>query len=55
MLPRWLVTAGFVVAVILVFSLAFIPMVVFPLWVLAIAISVGRGSTRGTQTIRVNP
>ena len=54
-LPRWLVTAGFVAAVILLFSLVFIPMVVFPLWVLAVAISVGRRSTRGEQTVRVNP
>jgi hypothetical protein len=43
-LPNWLVTAGFVVAVILLGSVMFIPMVVLLLWVLAVAITVGRSS-----------
>lgn len=42
--PNWLVTTGYVAAVILIFSFIFIPMVVLPLWVLAAAISVGRRS-----------
>ena len=54
-LPRWLATAGFVAAVILVFSVIFIPMAVLPLWVLAVAIAVGRRSTHGDRTVLVNP
>ena len=44
-LPRWLVTAGFVASVILIFSVIWFPMVVLPLWVLAVAISIGSRST----------
>jgi hypothetical protein len=42
--PSWLVTAGLVAGVILLFSVLFVPMIVLPLWVLAAAISVGRRS-----------
>jgi hypothetical protein len=41
-LPSWLVTAGFVVAFILLFSLAFIPMILLPLWVIAVSIASNR-------------
>jgi hypothetical protein len=41
-LPQWLVTAGFVCAVILLFGVLFIPMAVLPLWALAVSITVGR-------------
>ena len=42
--PSWLVTAGLVAGVILLFSVIFVPMIVLPLWVLAAAISVNRSS-----------
>lgn len=41
-LPRWLVIAGYVAAVLLIFSTLFIPLVALPLWALAVAIWVGR-------------
>ena len=53
--PGWLITAGFVAAVLLVFSVIFIPMAVLPLWVLAVAIAVGRRSTHRDRTLAVSP
>lgn len=38
LLPRWLVTAGYVVAVLLLVSVFFIPFALLPLWVLAVSI-----------------
>jgi hypothetical protein len=38
-LPKWLVTAGFVAAVILIFSVAFIPLIVLPLWAILVAVT----------------
>jgi hypothetical protein len=46
LLPSWLVNVGFAVAVILLFSVVFLPMALFPLWVLAVAIAVGRPVAR---------
>jgi hypothetical protein len=42
LLPRWLVIAGFVAAVLLVFSAMYLPLLALPLWVLAVALYVGR-------------
>ena len=39
MLPNWLVMAGFVAAVILLFSVIFIPMALLPLWAIAVAVT----------------
>lgn len=39
-LPDWLVTAGYVVGVLLLFSFAFFPLFLLPLWVLIAGISV---------------
>lgn len=41
-LPSWLVIAGYVAAVVLIFSSLFIPLVVLPLWALVVAVWVGR-------------
>jgi hypothetical protein len=38
LLPRWLVTVGYVAAVLLVVSVFFIPFALLPLWVLAVSI-----------------
>lgn len=38
MLPSWLTVAGFVAAVLLLLSPAFLPLVVFPLWILVAGI-----------------
>jgi uncharacterized membrane protein YhaH (DUF805 family) len=38
LLPRWLVTAGYVAAVLLLVSVFFIPLALLPLWVLAVSI-----------------
>lgn len=38
MLPSWLTTAGFVVAVLLLASVAFIPFFLFPLWMIVVSI-----------------
>jgi hypothetical protein len=43
-LPGWLVTAGLVVAVLLLASVMYIPIVLLPLWVLVVAIILGRNS-----------
>lgn len=44
LLPRWLVTAGYVAAVLLLVSVIFIPFVLLPLWVLAVSIVMLRRS-----------
>jgi uncharacterized membrane protein YhaH (DUF805 family) len=43
LLPGWLVTAGYVAAVLLLLSVFFIPFVLLPLWVLAVSILMLRG------------
>jgi hypothetical protein len=42
LLPRWLVTAGYVAAVLLLFSVIFFPFALLPLWVLAVSIVMPR-------------
>ena len=49
-LPGWLVTAGMVVAVLLLASVMFIPMALLPLWVLAVAITLGRSPRSSLAT-----
>jgi hypothetical protein len=39
LLPAWLVTTGYVVAVILLFSVMFIPLILLPLWAIAVAVA----------------
>jgi len=37
-LPRWLVWLGFVCAIVLLFGLAFLPVIAFPIWLLAASV-----------------
>jgi hypothetical protein len=37
-LPRWLAWLGFVCAIVLLFGVVFIPMIAFPIWLLAVSI-----------------
>lgn len=50
--PGWLVTAGYVVAVLLLFSFTFFPLFLLPLWVLIAGIAVMARATRrlGAET-----
>jgi len=50
LLPSWLVSAGLSAAVLLLASVIFIPIVLLPLWVLVVAVIVGRGSRPATRT-----
>lgn len=43
-LPSWLAVAGLVVAVLLIFSVVFLPMVLLPLWVLVTSVVLLRGT-----------
>ena len=44
--PGWLVTAGYVVGVLLLFSFAFFPLFLLPLWILAVGIAVAARASR---------
>jgi hypothetical protein len=41
-LPRWLVWTGFGCAVILLFSVVFVPMIALPIWVVAVSVALLR-------------
>jgi hypothetical protein len=53
-LPSWLANAGLVAAVILVFSIIWIPMVALPLWVLAASVTLLRPARAVTDGFAVD-
>lgn len=50
MLPGWLTTAGFVVAALLLASVAFIPVLLFPLWMLVVSVVIIQRRDHPTAT-----
>jgi hypothetical protein len=51
LLPRWLVTGGFVVAGLLILSPAFIPFMLLPIWGLAVGIYLLSAKRQGLQPL----
>lgn len=55
MLPGWVSWASFVAAGLLIFSVIFMPMIAFPIWLLAIAVALWRANPLVTERSALSP